>query len=463
MAAKWITGLCLRADAIEWTVLRPARDRFEVQDCRVAELAPPPAGETVAPDLEARMKEAAAAARGLLSLALPAEKVLLCVVDLPTSDPAELQGMVELQVDKFSPFPVDSMAISFEILATREKTTRVLIVAIQREILDTLTQPLVRTGLMPHWIDVDIMGWWHLLQAAGQVAERGQDVILLLAPGGAQLLISLDGAPVVLRALGRPGAASSAEFQAELAEEIGYTLTALETEWGAPESARISLWSNDPESAALAGRLREECGLDVATHPLTDLPPLSEGIARRSAARAGVVLDLAPREWRELENTRQARRVFVAATSVFLALWLIVVSVFAAGLQMQRKQIAALKTAVEAVEGPAEEVRRLQAKVRSFEAYSDRTHSALECLREISVLLPNGVDLTSFIYKKEVALSLRGVCSSPEPIYDFIQSLEKSAKFERVKAEGVSTKMDGNVPKSQFGVTMTLPGEKDAS
>src|SRR2546421_6240685 len=47
---------------------------------------------------------------------LPADKVFLRVVQIPKSDPAEMQAMLELQLEKLSPLPVAQVVWGFELL-----------------------------------------------------------------------------------------------------------------------------------------------------------------------------------------------------------------------------------------------------------------------------------------------------------------------------------------------------------
>jgi hypothetical protein len=125
---------------------------------------------------------------------------------------------------------------------------------------------------------------------------------------------------------------------------------------------------------------------------------------------------------------------------------------------MQRGRLARLQAQVVEMEGPAKEIRRLRAKTLEFAQYADRTYSALECLRVVSAGFPPGMDLTSFVYRKGNSLSLRGESDAPDKVYGFIQTLEQTEIFPEVKFEGVSTRNTPQGARSQFGVTIRLPG-----
>jgi Tfp pilus assembly protein PilN len=484
MARNPITAIVFREGIAEWTTLRSAKSGYEVEEHRLAKITPAgTALDFAAAETPAAIKRVCGHIKSDLCAGFPSDKTLMRVVDLPTSDPAEMKGMAELQVDKFSPFPVEHMAVALEVLSQKEKTARVLIVAVQREIVETFGKAFGQAGLLPLWIDVEVMGWWFLLKGQGEIPEKGRKVVLLLEKTGTELIVCQDGIPVVFRSLGSGQGLSEEDFFTELADETAYTLTTLEAERGAADGVKLGLWygavkapskvvvpdaaplkAQPPaggSSAMLAQKLREVCGVEVDSRSLDSLPSLTEGLARRTAAKGDAALNLAPPEWRAQERGRRTKKSLLIASAAFLVVWLAGVSVFVGGLKMQESRRDQLKLSVAVLEKSAAKVKELKDKIASFEQYADRSRSALECLREISALLPQGVELLSFGYKKGASLSLRGECATPEPIYSYVQALQQSPLFTEVKTEGVRSKMGQNgVQKSEFSLTASLPGEE---
>jgi len=460
MANSVISGVTLRRSQVEWTSLRRKKNAIEVADHRAAEVAwPADPPDLNSPEAVAALKKACAGLKGTVVLGIPTDQVLLRVVDLPSTEPEELAGMVDLQVDKFSPFAVEHMAVSFEILSTGEGTSRVLVVAARKEVIDTIGVAFHRTGHSPREIDVNVLGWWHLLKEQGLVASEGRHVLLIHDVESIDLVVAENGVPVLFRSLGGrddwPGAA-------ELAEETSYTLTTLEADRGSAQTTQLTLWYWEQVAPELETRLREECLLDPELRGLGTLPPLSEGLARRSLLVTGRKTDLSPSEWHDVERTRRVRHRLLIASATFLLLWLLAVSAFLLGLRHQHRRLERAKARVEGVEGPAEQVRVIQAKVRDLEQYADRTRSGLECLREVSQLLPRGVDLTSFSYSKGKDVDVRGETdpNSVNLVYDFFEAMEKSPIFRGTSNEKITTRPSGGRPRAQFSVTAALSEEE---
>jgi Tfp pilus assembly protein PilN len=474
MAQHLITGVVLRQSNLAWTTLRRTKTGWEIAEQNQDPLSPEATGPD-SPVFGEALKRWAAHHRGEISFGLPAERVLLRVTDLPTADLSEMQAMVELQVDKFSPFPAEQMALSFEVLAQRGTASRVLIAAVQRDLVNAVGEAFRAAGVWPERLDVDILGWWAALKERGELPAEGLYVALRVDASGAALIVADRGVPVVVRALGGVSGLSEEEYGAELADEVGYSLASVEAEFGIAGGVQVAVWregsvapprmdglkpSGEDSSDVLVARLSEVCGgAEVHSRSLRDLPPCSEGLAKRAAEKDARLINLVPAAWRAEEQRYSLRKSLLIATAAFLAVWLLGLAVFALRKSMTAREYSSLKTMVAALEAPAAEVQDLSRKIRSFEQYADRSRSALEALREVSMLLPQGVELTSFSYRKGGAVNVRGIADFPEPIYDFFQALERSEFFEKVEPGDIRSKAMGAAQKSEFSVTARLPGD----
>ncbi len=453
-----IAGVVLCDHEIEWTVLRRKKGVYGVQDHQRVGLESRPDEAWSPEEWATRIKSTCGSLRGHTCLGMNSDQVLLRVADLPSGDPEELGGMVELQVDKFSPFPIEHMVISYEVLSSGENSVRVLIAATRTEAVEALGERFSLAGRRLERIDLKIMGWWTLIREQGDVPRKGRHALMLIDRGACELIVCQDGVPVVIRHLGDAGDLEDDAFIMELAEETGYTLTSLESEWGAVETPRMTLWHDgDGPPEKIMEAVRRECAVEVDIRSLDDLSPVSEGIARR-CAEGKSRLDLTPREWHEAEHLKTANRRFAATVASILGVWLLGTALFLGSLHLLHRQMEQLQEDVRALEEPAERVRELRSRVESLEQYADRTYSALECLREVSDRMPSGVDLSSFVYRKGRSINLRGEANTVTPIYDFFDAMEASELFYEVKPEGI-TQAAGGRRRPEFRLTIALPGE----
>jgi hypothetical protein len=75
----------------------------------------------------------------------------------------------------------------------------------------------------------------------------------------------------------------------------------------------------------------------------------------------------------------------------------------------------------------------MRLQVRLIDRYRDRNDSALECLREISAILPDGVDLLSMTYRKDEGIELVGEADRGALVLQFNQKLNESTLFGDVR------------------------------
>jgi hypothetical protein len=447
MAKESITGLVLREDGVEWTTLRGGRD------------APAASGREVlsaadgAADAERLRAACSGIARSPVSLGIGSEHVLLRVLELPTVDDAELASMIALQVDKFSPFPVETMVTAWEVLGREGGTTRALVAAVRRDVVDTRGTRLTNAGLHVARVDATVLGWCTLLRRAEEIDPDARDVVVLFDGGAPEVVVFDHGLPVLFRSLDTCVGVFGDALAGELACEIGYTLMSAEMEQGPAERQRVTLWGAG-DLAEAAVRIGTDCGCRVRAQALETLGALSEGVAIRAARRAG--LDLTPPAWREAGRNRAFRRRLLGTAVTLGALWLAGAAVLLGGLAVERARETRLLREQARWREPANAVRELRRRVAIIKRYMNRSDSPLEFLRAVSAVLPAGIELTSFSYRKGEELRLSGEADRVEQVYEFKNRIDAGDMFQ---GESIlqGPRSDRRKRKEVFDIIVELP------
>jgi len=268
MAKPFITGLIVRAGSAEWTTLRPSKVQDAVSAGKVEFDPLPPAGSADAPGdgrdaaLEAaagRIRVGCKDAEGPVTLAIASENVLLRALRLPTTDDAEIAGMARLQADKFSPFPIEQMVVSHEVLHKAEDHALVLVAAARQTLIDEAGELLKGAGIVPVRVDAQALGWWRLLRDAGEIREKGRHVVLIVADNRAEAIVFEGGVPIFFRSLGEVSDVAADTVAADLAQELGYTLMSLDLEHGVASERAITVWRHAEARGILEERLAGAC------------------------------------------------------------------------------------------------------------------------------------------------------------------------------------------------------------
>ena len=459
MRDKIITAICRTVEGIEWTTVKVGKDG--VEPVRQESIPMAFSGET-AEELMASVTlpdEVVEHIKGDISVPLRAADMLMRVMELPTTQADEIADMAALQVDKIAPFPSDQIAFSHEVLQQSEDTSLVLMAAAKRSCIDQLGDTFKEKGIHIHSIDSRDLGWMQLLNDACHISKEGCEIIIIDDGIEFSLIVASDGVPLAFRMLHAP--TGDTHGLDEIVYEIGYTLTTLDTEYDLKSPSAIQYWSQDGLSASLRAQLSEKSGLRVHEHSLGELPPLSEGIVRRALAERSRI-ELIPREWIEHEKNKQLRKKTILASSVVMGVWLAALLIFSTIYKVRDFQLSSVKKRAAAIEPEADTALENRRKLKALKVYTNRSRSALECLREITRLLPIGdIEFVSYNYDKSKGVSIRGTAGNDKQVDDYFVALANSPLFERLKDESMSTTTTKGVRRTVFSATLALPSEED--
>jgi hypothetical protein len=407
----------------------------------------------------ATMKETAGRLKGWIAAGLPTDRVLIRVLDLPTEADDELAGMIQLQMDKLSPFPTETMVMSHEVLARREGTTRVLVAATRLDAAGACYQSFADVGLPPACLDSVLLGRLRILKDEQLISSQGRSILVLMEEGDPELVVFDNGNPVLFHTI-EGGDATPEELRDHVIGEIGYALMTAEVEYG-PAALESGLVIGRGDAAlALAGGLGAEFVVKWESRTLESLPPASEGLARRMADRLYNVgcIDLTPAEHRLMDIRRASRRRMAAVALFLVGFWVTVVAGFAGFYFFQSARLKSLEAKRDQLKAPAMEVRALQAQVGLVHKYMSVSNSVLECLRAICEGQPQGVDLTTFNFKKAESIKFTGEAGDSALVYDFKKALDSAGLFAETSLRGPNVETRNKKQVYTFDMELKLPG-----
>jgi len=363
------------------------------------------------------------------------------VFDFPSDDPEEIEGMVDLQMEKIAPFPVEHMYVSHELLHQADGISRVLVVAAHKKWVEHAGESFAEAGLDLTRIDVDILGWLHLLRNANELPETGRHLILLMDESGTELVMLEDGVPLGFRSLGvMDEEETEAEFMSDLVEELEYSLTSLEAEWGGDPFKSVHVWHRGSAPYAI-DRLGLAAGAPLRKHNLDTLGPLSEGVALRASSNdKNSRVDLAPSEWVERIRDKGAKRGLYMAALAMLTLFMLYLLGVILFTRWQDQQLEASMAKASALKAPAEAVITMQGNNKFLGDFTDRDQSALETLLRMSDAMPPGITVTDYRFvKKDEEVQVKGTTENGDLVNQWISKLSDSGRFD-IPADRTSKK-----------------------
>lgn len=457
---KFITSACLIPDGIEWTTLKLKQDGNETVEqsclpCPATEPGEEP-GDMASLQLSDEVRERLS---GDLTVSIRTSELLMRTMEFPTTDPDEIENMVGFQIDKASPFPLDQLAVSHEIIRKTENNALVLMVAAKHKCIDAIGDLFAHKGVHIHSIDARILGWLSLLEKGGHLTGNGSEILIVDDGIDYAMAVLSDGAPVTFRSL--PVPENEEALADELASEISYTLTTLDSEHDLPAPTAIDFWNLSELSASVVSALRSKTGLAVRQNRLSSLPPLSEGIIERTLHKKSRI-ELIPREWVEHERKQRLKKRFLIGASAIGAVWLTILLIFTMIYQTRAMALRRVQEEEASLAPLADQAIENRKKLKALKRYADRSDSALECLREVTDLLPAGdIEFVSYNYDKNKGVRLRGTAETDDIVYDYFDSLADSKLFVRLKDQRINTKVTKGLQRAVFSANLMLPSEEE--
>jgi hypothetical protein len=409
------------------------------------------------------------------TVCLSSERFLFKVLSLPSIDLGEIDQMVQLQLEKISPFAPDNTLYGFEVLRNTDSESTVLVCVGALDQIDPLIAHLNQKNVWVERLDLDVCAVWRQINRGHVVPAEGVSAVVWYN-GQQSFLMVCEGDPVLIRSLSMrmaipqdssillPGAdtalgegmiptgqivteASEAEqpeqqhdeedpFEVFLADpieviaaEIEFSGASLEAERGIPMVERILVLdpgNNFPKEAGK--RLSERTGLPVDQIDSSRFEiDVTQSSAEASYQPAHAAIDLLPGEWHARYRKHVNRNLAWQVLLYFLGLFLAGSLVFAGILQVRLNQLAKLNRQNSELRPQVEQLRATQQQVEGFERYADLSHSPIEILLSLVREMPPLMSLERTAYsKRSNEVSIKGIAAERTAITEYLERLKRT-------------------------------------
>ena len=364
---------------------------------------------------------------------LPADQVFLRVINLPVGDPAELPGMVELQLEKLSPLPLAQVVWTFQPLPPVDGRTQTVIVLLaDRAGVESFLGELEGLGYLADRLDLPQL---HELLATPDLGDgvwiyprndAGQ-IICLVAWRHERQLQNLD----LLRLSAGPEAGT------QMVEMLRQGAWAGELEgWFSPNAS----WHLVVE-AALAAELEPPLrALAVGAIELMEPLPLARVAAL--AAASPMPANLVPPEFQVRYRQQFVDRLWMRGLGGVALAYLVFLLGCFGYLQWKGFQKGGLEQQLADQHGAYTNALQLKARVVVLQDQVNLKFAALDCWRATSESMPPELTLTSFSFQRGRKLQIFGNVGADQQskVTEFNESLSRASVNGQPLFSQVSTK-----------------------
>lgn len=392
-----------------------------------------------------------------------AADVLCWTMQLPTTNPAELKQMLDLQLDQLTPLPPEEVVYDFEALEVHDGHTRVLVALARRSAVDERVTALENAGYTTEVVGVAPLAILREL-VTRTVLPRDDRLGLLvsLEPGAVVVILYANGLPLTLRTiLLGSGGLLTPEAQSAVREDLQRTLLAEQTTRPRQPGA-ITFLAATEDLRAVARDLSQ--GWEPAAVCLDNgsAPAFATSLCWEQASATQRRLNLLPEDWRRRRRAAHRRRFWGRIATVVGGVYLLVAIAFLIALGIRQaswRRLTAEKTALEA---EFQQARQLQGELTAMRLQLETQTSALDVLAQISSVLPPNVKLNLYSYHRNDAVTLRGQADNAQAVLDFIGRLDNVPVFTAVKTISMPTERAGSLTKFELLATLDGRGARPA-
>ncbi|MDZ3994236.1 hypothetical protein PspTeo4_32240 [Pseudomonas sp. Teo4] len=189
-----LLGVEITSDSVRMLQLQRRRGRYQVAGLAVEPIEPPSAGDWLA-DPERivsalrRAHQRSFSRQRRVAVAVPASQVICKVCQLPAGlTEAELEAHLLVDADQLFPFPLDDLALDFQVLGASQVepgSFDVMVAACRQSTLDPLEALFLDAGLQLEAVEVDSIALQRVSSLAGlEECSDSMPLAFALALGG---------------------------------------------------------------------------------------------------------------------------------------------------------------------------------------------------------------------------------------------------------------------------------------
>ena len=352
---------------------------------------------------------------------LPEENVFLRVLQLPAASASEVIPMIDLQLERLSPIPVNQVVWSVEILpGTVAEQQTVIVLIVERKTVEDFLGQLEGEGFLADRLDLPLL---HQMLAT---PAREDGVWVHLAPDeGAATVLAAWWVGGVLRHLNLFRLPRHDDAPRLLTEQLTQHAWAGETEGWFGVGTRWHLVTEAGQAGPWETALRAWAGpsLEVLAAP----PP--ERVAALTAARVSTSkASLLPPE-----HTLRYRQQFVdglwmRGLFTIAAVYVVGVLIYLGAVQVLEFQRSRLEREVKSLHPGYMEALQLKDRIRVLQEQVDLKFAALNCWKAVCELMPTELVLTDLTFSRGQSLGLVGTVLSDDQskVTEFNSALRKA-------------------------------------
>ena len=415
-----------------------------------------------------------------LIISIPRYLITTRNLELPSANPLEIKGMIELQIGKQTPYTPEEIIWDYQILGSNaDGYSRVQLVIVHREVIERYYRILEAAGLKGQKVGFGsegLLNWGRLVYPQDTASNKAQ-VLIEMDYDTSDFEIILDEKLVFGRSLSLgfsqlPGHLE--EWQKKFAQEVNHSIYVYQTEMLGKEIGKIIISKPKMVADSLDPVILEkEFGMPIEIADQFKNIPMTEKAVSAYAeilrtdlsfsALVGLALSfgeqkiyLVPQEL-QISKAVKEKGKDLYLMGIFLVFILVAVSgIFLGRTYNKERYLGQLSKRLNEIQNKTKE---LNGMIRAIETIKERVSTrglSLNLIYEVHQAISPEIHLVSMGFDGKESLILRGESNLMSEVFTFINKLEDSRYFRDVKSKYATKRMVENKEITEFEISCSL-------
>lgn len=393
-----------------------------------------------------------------LIICFPRNLVTMRNLHLPSNDPKEIEGMIELHIDRQVPYPKEEIIGSHQILGADEAGySRCLLAITHREALRQVFNILSNINLFPERVELSSQGVlsWFLAGAKANL-ETGKIYALLDIDSNFTDFMIIDKENLLFSrsiALGAEQISLEQVKQARFVSELKQSLVIFQSEEMNKNPAKIFVSGSTDNIGGLSEVLKKELNTQVEIINSDSRVPKNISVS----AVLGLVLDTHRKRINFILPEVQIRKALKDKSRelIFLGSLLMFILLTCCGIFLEKmyNRMNYLKILDRRYQEVGEDVGKLETIQKKTELTRERLNSrllSLDCLYQIHKLIAPEIVVKMLNFEADDKVILRAQAQAMSDVFNLITALEKSGYFKDIQTKYTTKKRVADKDVSEF-------------
>ncbi len=416
-------------------------------------------------------------------LCIPRYLATVRILELPSINPNEIRGMVNLQVGKQTPYSKEEIIFDYKVMGEGKKgCSKIMLVIIRRNIIDDRIEALQSAGIAIKNISISSDGLQQWFKLVNQTTQKKEETVILIDMDSnySDFNVICKGSQIFTRNIligSNNLLMDRSKWEEKFLNEIVHARELYTYEEGRDQAVRVVL-SGSASSVEDLDRLLQlklkipvqfiNPGKNIPISGKTNIFKFDDFKFISMSPLIGMVtgvqqldFDLMPHELQIERMMDEKRKQFTVMGGLVAAIVLMGTILILMKIYKKNMYLSQLKQRISSIAKEANAVEKMRLYIDLVENRLSADQRSLNILYEIYKLTPKEIYFTNINLEEGKKIVLQGRAFAMSNVFAFVVTLEDSPFFENVKNTYTTKKKEKNVEYAKFEIVCMFESKEE--